>query len=37
MVLEGWLELDIESGFLLADSPLDEKGAALREGSIVLF
>jgi hypothetical protein len=37
MVLEGWLELDAEPGFRLAESPLDEEDAALREGSMVLF
>ena len=37
MVLEGWLELDIEPGFRLAESPLGEAAAALREGSLVLF
>jgi hypothetical protein len=37
MVLEGWLELDAEPGFRLAESPLDEEEAALREGSVVLF
>ena len=37
MVLDGWLELEIGAGFRLAESPSDEEGAALREGSIVLF
>ena len=37
MVLDGWLELEIELGFRLAENPSDEEGAALREGSIVLF
>jgi hypothetical protein len=37
MVLEGWLELDIEPVFRLAESPLGEAGASLKEGSIVLF
>jgi hypothetical protein len=37
MVLEGWLELEMTPSFRLADSPLDEERAALREGSMVLF
>ena len=37
MVLEGWLELDTTPTFQLAESPLQGEGAALREGSIVLF
>jgi len=37
MVLEGWLELEMESGFRLAESPSNLEDAAIREGSIVLF
>jgi hypothetical protein len=37
MVLEGWLELEMESGFRLAENPSAEQAVALREGSIVLF
>jgi hypothetical protein len=37
MVLDGWLELEIGSGFRLAENPSDAEGVALREGSIVLF
>jgi hypothetical protein len=37
MVLEGWLELDTDPVFRLAESPLDKEAAALEEGSIVLF
>lgn len=37
MVLEGWLELEIAPSFRLAESPLDEEAAALKEGSMVLF
>jgi hypothetical protein len=37
MVLEGWLELEMTPSFRLAEGPLDEENAALREGSIVLF
>jgi enoyl-CoA hydratase/carnithine racemase len=37
MALDGWLELEIEAGFRLAENPSDQAGAALREGSIVLF
>ena len=37
MVLEGWLELELTSGFRLAENLSDERAAALREGSIVLF
>jgi hypothetical protein len=37
MVLEGWLELEMTPSFRLAESPLHEENAALREGSMVLF
>jgi hypothetical protein len=37
MVLEGWLELEIEPSFRLAQSPVAEGAEALLEGSVVLF
>jgi len=37
MVLEGWLELEIEPGFRLAESPLANGQEAAKEGSVVLF
>jgi hypothetical protein len=37
MVLEGWLELEIEPGFRLAESPLTDGEEAMKEGSVVLF
>jgi len=37
MVLEGWLELEIEPSFRLAQSPMADGEEALREGSVVLF
>ncbi|HEX7596711.1 MAG TPA: hypothetical protein VF518_00760 [Polyangia bacterium] len=37
MILEGWLELSLKSGFELAESPSDAQEAALREGSMVFF
>jgi hypothetical protein len=37
MHLETWLELDVRSGFSLADKPGSSSEAALSEGSIVLF
>lgn len=37
MVLEGWLELEIEPGFRLPERPLSNGETALREGSVVLF
>jgi hypothetical protein len=37
MTLECWLELDVRSGFTLADKPGCPTGAVLSEGSVVLF
>ncbi len=37
MVLDGWLELEIQAGFRLVENPSDQAGAALTEGSIVIF
>jgi hypothetical protein len=37
MVLEGWLELEIEPGFRLAESPLTDGEEVMKEGSVVLF
>ena len=37
MMLEGWLELQLEAGFRLAEKTLEADAAAVREGSIVLF
>jgi hypothetical protein len=37
MVLEGWFDLEIGTGFQLAEGPSDEEEIALREGSMVLF
>ncbi|MGB8298230.1 MAG: hypothetical protein WCG85_22640 [Polyangia bacterium] len=37
MVLEGWLELEIEPSFRLAKGPLGTAEEALKEGSMVLF
>jgi hypothetical protein len=37
MTLETWLELDVRSGFTLADKPGSPSEAALSEGSVVLF
>ena len=37
MTLESWLELDVRSGFILADKPDSPTEAALSEGSVVLF
>jgi hypothetical protein len=37
MILEGWVELNLRSGFELAEGPSEAREAALREGSMVFF
>jgi hypothetical protein len=37
MVLEGWLELELNPVFRLPESPLNQEELALKEGSLVLF
>ena len=37
MLLEGWLELEIGTGFRLAPGPLEQQEAILNEGSMVIF
>jgi hypothetical protein len=37
MVLDCWLELETESDFWLAESPMEEIEKALKEGTLVLF
>jgi len=37
MALDYWLELETEPDFWLAESPLEDVEAALKEGTLVLF
>jgi hypothetical protein len=37
MTLESWLEIDVRSGFTLADKPGSSNETVLSEGSVVLF